>query len=417
MSKRKKNGNYKNPITINQTAGNSAKTKRYMIIFVCIFLAVAILAGVTIGVVSAIKNSLALMYIDGAILDKGVGSYLASYYKAMYVASLRKELAKDNIELIDTEEFWNSSANGENTYAQALSEFVKSLVSQTVAASRLFDDYTSLSASDREIIETACREKLDFIAGGSKAEFNSQTEKYGFNYSDFKAGTEMLYKSWAANVKIFGNDGEGMSSFTDYLDKYYANYNCAVLLVVRTEKIIATDAEGNKLYGDDRYYLMQDLTEEERAERQRRLELIRAAASGINDGTVAPERFFELWDMYDEGEHENNSGTYYFMTGSDYTKNFGYQDIVSAVKEIEVGKCVEVDLDIGVCFAYKIQNEANGYTLSSNQKFFGDFNVLAASELYTELINGYNKRVEVRDRWSEIDVIKIPYNTDYVAEF
>jgi len=417
MSKRKRNRNYKNTATEKSNASSSARTKRNMIIFVCILLAIAVIVGATVGIVSAVRNALALMYIDGLPIDKGVASYLASYYKAIYIASLRKELADDNIEVYDTPEFWNSLANTENTYGEALYEFVTSLVQQTVAASKLFDDYTSLSDSDKQVIETACREKLTFIAGGSENEFNAQTKKYGFNYSDFESATEMLYKSWAARVKIFGNSGEGMSNFTDYLSEYYNNYNCAVLLFVRPEKVIATDSDNNKLYDDEGYYLMKDLTAEERAERQRRLTEIRAAVSGINDGTVAPERFFELWELYDEGIPENDSGIYYFMSEAAYTENFVYQNIVDAVGELEVGRCAEVACDIGICFAIRIQKEELGYTLKANEKFFGDFYSLASGELYSELTVGYTKRVEIRDKWSEIDIINLPYNTDYVAEF
>ena len=56
-------------------------------------------------------------------------------------------------------------------------------------------------------------------------------------------------------------------------------------------------------------------------------------------------------------------------------------------------------------------------TLKANEKFFGDFYSLASGELYSELTVGYTKRVEIRDKWSEIDIINLPYNTDYVAEF
>ena len=55
--------------------------------------------------------------------------------------------------------------------------------------------------------------------------------------------------------------------------------------------------------------------------------------------------------------------------------------------------------------------------MKSNEAFFGDFYSLAAGELYSELTTEYTKRVEIRDKWNEINVIEIPYNTDYVAEF
>ena len=417
MSKRKRTVTSTNGTGAKGKTANSARTKRKMIIFVCILLAISILAGAIIGIVSAVKNARANMYIDGFSIDKGVASYLASYYKAIYIASLRKELAEDKIEVYDTPEFWNSKANSENTYGYYLNEFVTSLVAQTVAASKLFDDYTRLSDSDKQTVESACLERLSFIAGGSVPEFNSQTAKYGFDYSDFKKGSEILFKSWAARIKIFGNSGEGMTNFPEYIEKYYGYYSRSVLLFVRTEKIIATDAEGNKLYGDDRNYLMKELSAEERAERQRRLSEIRAAVAGINEGKVAPERFFELWELYDEGLPENDSGSYYFMSDTAYTKNFKYPKIIEAINDIEVGECAEIPCDIGVCFAIKLDKEALGYGMKSNEAFFGDFYSLAAGELYSELTTEYTKRVEIRDKWNEINVIEIPYNTDYVAEF
>ena len=128
MSKRKRTVTSTNGTGAKGKTANSARTKRNMIIFVCILLAISILAGAIIGIVSAVKNSRANMYIDGFSIDKGVASYLASYYKAIYIASLRKELAEDKIEVYDTPEFWNSKANSENTYGYYLNEFVTSLV-------------------------------------------------------------------------------------------------------------------------------------------------------------------------------------------------------------------------------------------------------------------------------------------------
>jgi hypothetical protein len=62
-------------------------------------------------------------------------------------------------------------------------------------------------------------------------------------------------------------------------------------------------------------------------------------------------------------------------------------------------------------------NVEGAYAATDSYGFFSDFNSLAATEEYQNMINRYAEGVEVRDSWVDFEPAIIPYNYDYVARF
>ncbi len=409
-----------NPVPIKRSpesiaAANSRKTKRILITIVCILLAVVIIFATTLGIISALKNASYLAHFEGIGIDKGVASYLVSYYKTQYMASLKVE----DVEPSDTEGFWNLKVYKDYTYGDYLRISTETYIRQLISANRIFDKYTSLSKSDREQIAIATNEILEYRAGGSKDTFNAATAKYGFDFSDFVTATEMIYKGWSAKTKIFGANGENMVSFPEECENYYKAYSHVNLLFVRTEKKFKVDENGEYANDGNGNYVFEELSDEEKAEKQRRVEEIRRAVEGINASEIAPQRYFELLDEYDEGDRSTHTKGYYFYKNSEYTKEFASQfaEVVEAAEEMEIGKCVEVDTSIGKCFIYKMERAEGAYLDTSDKWCFSDFYSMVSDSVYEKMINEYKDKVELRDKWKEINVITIPKNTDFIARF
>lgn len=395
-----------------------SKRSRVTIIVVCSVLAAIIAFGAIFGGIIAARDASYLMEYDGVGIDTGVASYLTSYFKSRYISYLNQS----GVSVTDSESFWNSPSGVlDNTYGDYLEYETKDYIKQLIAANVLFDRYAKLSDSDESAIDAAVKEILDFRHGGSKSEFNAATVQYGFDYDDFCRATEMLYKAWAAKVKIFGTNGSNMGAFAEYRDEFLGEYSRVKLLFVRTENKFVTDENGNRVKGDDGYDLTVDLTDEEKAERQARIEEIRAALAGISDGTVAPERFDELLASdYNEGDRSVSARNgYYFNKNSDFTIDFyeALPDVVEKSLSMSVSETAEVDCGFAVCFIYKEPVAEGAYENTDEAWCFSDFNVLAAESLYEQMLKELSAEVDVRDKWSDISPIKIPYQTDYNARF
>ena len=411
-----KNTNTNLNATANVGTGKYSGGARIAIIVVCAFLAAVLLFGIIFGSIIATRNANYVMTCDGYGIDTGVASYLVSYFKARYITYLRQS----GLDVTDTSEFWASSTGVfENTYGDYLKYETEEYVKQLVAACALFDKYTTLSASDKEAIKVAAEEILEFRHNGSKTEFNAATAQYGFDYDDFYRGTEMLYKAWAVSAKIFGSNGENIVSYPDQYESYIGNYARVKLLFIRTENKFVTDESGNRLRGDDGNDLTVDLTEEEKAVRQLRIEELRTVIAGINDGIVAPERFDELLNSdYNEGDRSSNARNgYYFLEGSSFTTSFaeGLPEVVEGALQLEVGMATEIDCGFGVCFILREGVAAGAYENTDESWCFSDYKVLASVALYQKMLAEMAKNVEMRDKWSLISPITSPYTTDYIA--
>ena len=229
----------------------------------------------------------------------------------------------------------------------------------------------------------------------------------------------MIYKAWAASTKIFGTYGEKIVSYTDHYESYINNYTRVKLLFIRTENKFVTDENGNRVKGENGNDLVVDLTDEEKAERQARIEELRTVKEGINNGTVAPERFDELLNSdYNEGDRSATARNgYYFKDGSSFTADFAsaLSQVVSTAYSMDLLTVEEVACDFGVCFILREQVVLGAYENTDESWCFSDYKALAASALYQEMLTEGAKEVEIRDKWSEISPITIPYTTNYTA--
>ncbi len=395
---------------------NSAITKRILLITVCALVGIAVILGGVLGIITAVKQANALVRFDGVTMNEGEVKYLVSYYKAQYMTSL----SKSGVAVSDTPEFWAKEVYNGSTYLDYLRISTESYLRQLCAANKIFEENATLNADDRDRIEVATDEILLYRAQGSKSTFFELCQKFGFDYSDFVSASEMIFKGWAAKAKIFGENGERMSLFPDYCDEYLNYYTHADLIFIRTEKVFVLDENGNKVKDEEGVYKMRALTDEEKAQRTSRIEELRRAVKGINEGTVTPERFYELQRMYSEGDAAMDKDGYYFYANSEYTKEFSqvFDEIVTAVYELEEGKCTEIACDIGTCFIRVIPSVDKAYTKTGAvADCFSDFYSLTADSVYQKLIEDYTDSVELRDIWSVVDLEKIPYNSDFVARF
>jgi hypothetical protein len=383
-------------------------------------LAAVLIFGAVFGIIVAVRNASYVMKYDNVGIDAGVASYLISYYKGNFLSKVDSVYGA-YINVSDTPEFWSSPRSLEgltSTWGDLFEYEVERNLKLIIAANVLFDTRSEFSDADKNAVKIATEEVLSFRHNGSKSEFNDATAVYGFDYKDFEKATEMLYKYTYVQAKIFGPAGENMMTNSEFFQNFFSGYKRVKLLFIRTDTKFELDANGNRIIGEDGKDKLVSLTDEEKAERTRRIEEVRATVSGINDGKVAIEMFDKHMSDYDEGDRSAHNG-YYFRSGTDFTDEFAseFNDIVDAAYSLEIGKAAEVECSFGVCFVLREENVPGAYTNTKAGWCFSDFYYLAASELYYSLVEELAKEIEVKEKWNDISPIAVPYNYEYIARF
>ena len=429
-----KENNVNESLTSNETAksgeaakkpGKAAKTlkelgnNKFLLMFVCIFLCAALIFGIVFGTVAMVKRARSVLEYGSVRMERGVANYFISYSKAYFISTLKSKGVKAE----DTEEFWNSKYIGTKTYGDELKTEVENTLREVATGVYLFDLYSTLTKNERETIEKNAKERLLYIAEGDKDEFNRLTKDYGFDYSDFLRATEMMYKAKMAQYAIYGKNGADLAGNTELSNDYYeAFYTRVKLLFIRTETDFLLDENGNRKMGEDGYYEMVTLSEDERAARLADVEAIREAISNYEEGEneqMSPIAFsvwldkYKATNMYLDANGEYHSA-YSSFTQATYDE---MPDLINEALMLEVGQYGEVELDFDgekcYCFLYADELEPGAYTDTSEDGYFSDFYSLLATYLYTLDLEELMNEVEMLDAFYSIDFYAIKPNGIY----
>ena len=411
---------------------NIEKNRRIVIISVSVLLALVLLFGAVIGTINIVKRARAVVMYSGVTLDVGVVNYMASTYKGVYMQQIGAAY--------DTPEFWDTHPDGSSkTYGELLTEKTEKYIRSVAVGAYLFDRYTRLSSGERDAIERATGEILDFVADNSEDKFNKDCKAMGFDYSDFCRATEIIYKSEQAKAVIYGYEGAALSggNMLAECDDYFNEFARVKILYIPTRVDLKRDKDGKFELDSEGKYAVEFFTPAEISERNTDIDRIRELIDGLKNGAdeqMSPEYFDAMQEKYNYSSLYNESG-YYFSPYSEYTAKFaevssellpdGYREALykylsSVVEEgvfsLSEGQYGEFEGDYGVCFIYKCQKENYAYLSNSYVDFFHDFYSDAADYLYAKSVDKISEDVTLKDSYFEIDVIALPYNCDYIAK-
>ncbi len=408
------------------------KNRRTVIIIASALLLLVLIFGITVGGVVLVRDKRAVLKYGGTMADEGVVSYLVATYKKYYMASVG--------DARDTEEYWSGEV-GDTTRGELLRVSTEEYVRSVMVGAYLFDRYTDLSDSERAAIDRATGEILDFRAGGDEGRFNELSAPMGFDFDDFCRATELIYKSEMAAAAIYGEGGAALGNLSDpavlaQCNAYFAEYSRVKLIYIDTKEYIVKDSEGKLEIGDTGEYLTQYLTAAEILSRSADIAEIRRLIEGARTGVgeeMSPEYFRLMQDKYNITNAYNESG-YYLSERSAFSEGFaedtteympdgGYKAAlykmlaaaVESVSDMNEGEYLEIEGDFGVLFIYKCEKEESAYLYSGYGIFFHDFFSDAAGYLYENSVSTLSKDVDVREKYYEIDPVKIPYNSSFIA--
>ena len=385
------------------------KNKKIFLIFTSVFLGCVLLAGIVLGTVSIIRNVRSLMSYKGVYLYEGEANYLSASYKYDFMSALKK----NGIDCYDSESFWQSDAGDGKTYGELLSRNTEKYLQSVLVGNYLFDRNTRLTKNDKEAINKTIEEVLEYQADGDVDRFNEIGATMGFDYRDFKKAAKLIYKYEMAESVIFGFEGAALASgnFTAECDEYFENnYSKVRLMIIRTDGEFATDPETGE----------QVLDEYDEAEKAAALAKISDIRSKIESGMMNEGAFiWHIKNEYPTGTVNDDTG-YYFSSTSAYSLNFakeGAAEVVKLALSTKVGEYSECVLDIGVCFIYKCELDAQAYARYTLSHFFEDFYKNAAPYIYAKSVDVYIPDVKVKDKYNSSAVISQPYNYELPIKF
>ena len=389
------------------------KNNRFLLIFVCIFLSVVIVFGLTFGIIIAVRDANATVRYEGVVLDEETTRFFISYYKNRYVASLSNSGVAN---ACDSPAFWDSKTENGESYGELFVKSTEAYLRQLVCANYLFDNYSSFSSSDKARVDSAVDELLQYRADGNVDSLNEQLVRYGFDYNTIKKAAKILYKASAARDVIYGDDGKNVAKDQQICEEYLSKYTHVYLILIRTETKYVTDEEG-------KYPDTVPLSDTEKAERSRRIEEISSYITALQEGgdvQMSPELFKHFIAEYDDFDETLAEHGYYFHPNSQDTAIFAenlYPQIIETAYSTDIGGYSKVSTDIGVWFIYRAEVEASAYTLSSLSNCFADFYSDAATYSFDIVLSELGKDVTFTEKYSSINPISVPYNYMYVPKF
>ena len=396
--------------------------RKLIIIFVSVFVSIAIVLGASLGIAGAIKRSKSAVIFRGVTMSREVASFFTSQYKYNFMGALR---ASGVVGVADSPGFWNKDSGSGKTYGELLDNGAREYVAQIMVTNYLYDRNARLSSADKKSISMAVSEALTYKADGSVKTFNEAVMQYGFSYDSFKDAATMLYKATRAQNIICGEGGEVFKSSDSEVTRqavsdYLLEYTHVKLLFIRTEKTFVLDDKGNRVT-EGGSYLLRDLTEEERDERQQLISEIRGyiGAVGTGEASMGPDMFDNYLSENDEGDRDSHDYGYYFHKKAEFSEAFAeeFQDVINTAYDLPTGKFGEAEVDFGVCFIYKYQTNESDLKVSALEACFSDFYTDLSDSFFANQISLLTPSVDFRERFGKIDVRLLPYNYIYVPVF
>ncbi len=392
----------------NESAVRPGRLTRLIAVLLSAALLLAIGFGAGIGIINAVEDAAAAVRLEGVKLNSGEVRYLASTYKATYMTVLR---ASGVSGVSDTDTFWSRTADDGKTYGEKLEAGFEEYLRGILAASRIFYRYSNYNAADRDVVDKAVRDKLNYSAGGSVERFNEMSEKYGFTYEDFASASAFIYRAERAKAVIYGDGGTTLSTRPEECGDYLSEYTRVKVMFVRRFDRLNDSGE------------TVSLTDAEKAAKAEKIENIRRyianAAAGL-DNAMSPDAFdtFLRDETFSDSDPDFFNTGYYLHPSAEQTGYFkeAFADVYDTAMELSVGEFGEAEWESGVAFIYRLDVEDNAYKDEDNL-MFSDFYSDLSDILYPELLLTVGKSAEFTEHFNAVSVVDIPYNTLFVASF
>lgn len=287
-------------------------------------LALILTAALVFGMlISCAASTPAVMKYKDSSISASMYSYWLSTYKSSFLSYYNSSL--------DSDEFWSSPATDNMSAEEYALELINKNIKYILVGMQLFREYgLKIDSDTTAAINEDLAEKTDYF--GSRAELNSALSEFGINADILKEIYIAEEKLYAVYDYLYGDNG--IEKVTDaQIDQYYEdNYSRIRYIVVYTNQKVVTDENGEAQYDSEGNVLTAELSDEEKAEKQAKVEEIMLCVNAGDDFAALQTNYNEV-DMsyYSDG----------FFVSPNELGIYGFQ-MVSETESMKVGETRKV---------------------------------------------------------------------------
>lgn len=276
---------------------------------------------------------------EGGNLPKGYGKYtLTEGMYRYWMVSWKDYYIKNYSDVQDTPEFWNAMANEEMTNEEYLTDEIRTRILYYYVAQPLFDELG--------LKKDSYRDQVDEYLEGMLAQYDSKADcnralyaKYGIDLSELEQVYTFEARYQAVYDYLYGSKGVD-SATPDEVDAYYqANYvRVKYVLLLKNQKYRVNE-DGTRVTGTDGHYILDDLTDEEKAKVQSTAETVLAELKAGTPHEGYADSMDYYVETYMEEYYENVLTNYpngFYITPDEYALHTA--TLTEAAMEMEIGE-------------------------------------------------------------------------------
>lgn len=354
--------------------------------------ALVLCACITLGLCACSRDNV-LEYGNTGITE-GMYHYLFASLKQYYIDTYS--------DIEDNTEFWQGTAIGEQTYAEYIDAQINETIRDFVISAELFDSYGNT-------VDDAALEQIDAIYQDAVSTFGSE-KALSAALSTMDLDTDGLKEAYTLQYKyermlydsgIAQADDEAREKF------YKEKYACVKVIYIPTAQGYSTDEDGERIVGDDGYYKMYTLTEEQR-------EAKLALADSLEERLSAGEADFE--SLYTDPAVNELDITYYpngIYICADSLYETGLVAVADVAFKTEIGGFTRTRDDSGEYLVYRCELPDKAYDDDTDYVQFASMDELCARYKFTSLMDERESAVvrdtEVLAGYSVVSVTPVKY--------
>lgn len=309
-------------------------------------------------------------------ISVGMYRYWVSSYKAQFLSAYA--------DMRDTDAFYDSILTGNVTAEEFLNGVIRQNVMRNLIAAEWFRQY-GLKMPDSALadIDAYIADLTKEYAGGSRRALNELLQKYGVNADGLREILIMEEQVRRLYKHLYKEGGPFMLS-TAELDAYYAREYVRIRhIYVNTVYVYVLDENGNYVTDTNGMAVTRELTEEEQAEKARKLADI---AKALSDGTD----FETVYETYSEDTLYENG--YYLTRDTAFI-----DEVVQAAFTLKEGEQLQVESPFGIHYILRLPLDEGAYLVPENGDFFDGFASAAAEEDFLRRLDEAMEKVTVHE--------------------
>lgn len=307
--------------------------------------------------------------------------YLLAYYKSSFYSTFSQYgfFSPDEYD----ESVWNDSADGEVKLYEQVCGHVDNQINEMLVCAKLYEELET--PDTKKLLENTVTEFInqDMTAVGSRADLNAILGLYGMNINTLRRLFEFEAKAMIVEDVYFGEGGKYAVTDGERERYYQDNYTRIKHILIKNDAKYVLDEKGNpKMDIYTGRYVTEELTEEEKAEKQ-------ALAKKLYERAKNGEDFEALIDKYNEDSGMSAYTDGYFIT-SETLLDTKY---ITAALLLEDGGVTLAETSYGYVILKKYPLDAGLWSKEISSAFFTDMDTDIVSEKKTKIYGKYYNEI------------------------